>query len=501
MGYLSEFEHDIFVSYAHSDLLNDWSRRLIEETRKLVAGGLGLRGADQVEVWWDYRMCGNEPLTRQLRENAERSAILLVLMSEWYLDSAWCRDEVAWFVNAVRQRRGDRVFVVRVCGTDDGRWPEAFKDERGFPLVGYDFGRHADDDGLRLPRGYPRPEDALDSREYYDSMRKLARDLVGRMKALKSAEVTKNGETQRSPESNDGECVFVAAAPAEDVDDLRDELAGILRAKGCKVVPESNPLDMDEVHRCAPEWLASCDKFVQILGTRYGKWEHDDTGLVMYQHLLAERHDKPIYIFRAPSVEVSRIKHPDYKAFMERFARDDTGGIERFAERVAGQRATPSGGASRSVFVMAGPWDNLLEEEIRHLMADLDISVFPLSMSNESARDVASIVDEDGFLEVLKRCGAIVLLAGKAKSSRDFWLDRTILYIEQDIKRKLGALPPYAVIDAPPPPPLSAPKRISVLRKDSPSFRDQLLSWLNCPGRPPATVKEAFAGCAGGNLN
>jgi len=48
MGYLSAHEHDIFVSYAHSDQLNAWSKRLVERTRSLVAGGLGLREADQV---------------------------------------------------------------------------------------------------------------------------------------------------------------------------------------------------------------------------------------------------------------------------------------------------------------------------------------------------------------------------------------------------------------------------------------------------------------------
>jgi hypothetical protein len=143
MGYLSEFEHDIFVSYAHSDLLNDWSGRLIDDLRTLVAGGLRLRGAEEVGVWWDYDLRGNQPLTRQLREKVEGAGVLLVLMSDWYLQSGWCQDERDWFVNAVQQRGADRVFVVRVCATDHDRWPKSFKDERGHPLVGYDFARDA----------------------------------------------------------------------------------------------------------------------------------------------------------------------------------------------------------------------------------------------------------------------------------------------------------------------------------------------------------------------
>jgi TIR domain len=158
MGYLSEFEHDVFVSYAHSDLLDDWSARLIKDLRTLVAGGLGLRGADEVGIWWDYHLRGNQPLTGQLREKVEGTGVLLVLMSEWYLKSAWCRDERDWFVQDVRRRGADRVFVVRACATDDRRWPAVFKDKRDHPLVGYNFVADAD---LTIPKGHPRPEERL----------------------------------------------------------------------------------------------------------------------------------------------------------------------------------------------------------------------------------------------------------------------------------------------------------------------------------------------------
>jgi hypothetical protein len=102
----------------------------------------------------------------------------------------------------------------------------------------------------------------------------------------------------------------------------------------------------------------------------------------------------------------------------------------------------------------------------------------------------------------LKRCGAIVLLAGQVKSSQDYWLDRTILYMEYDIKQKLRDAPPYAVIDAPPPPPVHAPKRVSVLLKDSPSFRDELQTWLRTiSGHSLASRKEHLASPAQGSLN
>jgi hypothetical protein len=132
-----------------------------------VAAGLGRTHAIDVDLWMDYKISGNAPLTRHLRDKVEKSGVLLVLMSEWYLESRWCRDEVEWFFDAIRQKRANRpVFVVRVRSTDHTLWPDVFKDERGHPLIGYDF-VGAEGSNLGLPKGYPSPEDAPDGKKYY----------------------------------------------------------------------------------------------------------------------------------------------------------------------------------------------------------------------------------------------------------------------------------------------------------------------------------------------
>ena len=338
MGYLRQYEHDIFVSYAHAEALNDWSKRLVDEARKLVATGLGLRQAKDVDLWMDYKISGNAPLTRQLRDKVEKSGVLLVLMSEWYLESSWCRDELGWFFDAVRQKRADRpVFVVRVRATDHSLWPDVFKDERGHPLVGYDFVRDAEDNSLGLPKGYPSPENAPDSKDFYMAVGKLAGDIAAQMKALAQSEARPPAPTPGlREEQTRRERVFLAAAPAEDVDDLRDELAGLLRANGCVVVPENNPLDVDQVHEQASEWISNCDKFVQVLGSISGAWRHDETGFVMYQHELAKQNNKPIFVYRAPSLETSRVKKPEYREFLERFDQTDTGSLAELC-RAGGQ--------------------------------------------------------------------------------------------------------------------------------------------------------------------
>ena len=129
---------------------------------------------------------------------------------------------------------------------------------------------------------------------------KLAGDIAAQLKMLAQREAQPhNLDHWRAREAETrGQQLFLAATPAEDVDDLRDELTGLLRANGCVVVPEGNPLDVEQVHEHAGEWIANCDKFVQVLGSISGAWRHDETGFVIYQHELAKKNDKTIFVYR-----------------------------------------------------------------------------------------------------------------------------------------------------------------------------------------------------------
>jgi TIR domain len=497
-AYLSDYEHDIFVSYAHSEL-NDWSKRLVEDTRKFVATGLGLRQAKQVDLWMDYKICGNQPLTGQLRDKVARSGVLLVLMSEWYLESSWCRDEVEWFSNTVRQKRAGRpIFVVRVRATDHAVWPKLFKDERGHALTGYDFVRDSEDNGLGLPKGYPRPEDAPDSKGYYDAVSKLASDIVAHLKTLAPAspprpEPLPDGASGPRGDAVHRDRVFLAAAPAEDVDDLRDELAGMLRAKGCIVLPETNPVDLDEVHERAADWISSADKFVQVLGGMSGSWRHDNAGFVMYQHELAKKHDKPIFVYRAPLLDTSQVKKREYREFIERFDQDEVGELRSFADQVMRvAKPRPVRGARRSVFMMASARDESLEREIRRLLGELKISVYPLARCGPSGREVAAVLDENSsFLNLVRRCGAILLINGSVKEEDRLWVDDRVADIEFDIQEKLGGHLPYAIVDGPPAPRLQP--REGVFPGDSPTLKHDLQGWLQ--------TLNGRAGTIGGGLS
>jgi hypothetical protein len=377
------------------------------------------------------------------------------------------------------------VFVVRVRATDQTLWPGVFKDERGHPLVGYDFVRA--EDALGMPKGHPSPEYASDGKEFYLAVSKLAGDIVGQLKTLKLAQQPKIAPPPAEPKIS-RERVFLAAAPAEDVDDLRDELAGLLRAHGCVVVPGKNPLDVDQVHEQAGEWVSNCDKFVQVLGSISGSWRHDETGFVMYQHELAKQNNKPIFVYRAPALETSQVKKREYREFLERLDQDDTGGLVSFAERVIRTVEPPAPGC-QSIFMMASERDQILEREVRRLLGDLHIDVFPLPRNGSSGREVASVLDEaSSFLDVVRRCGAILLINGNVKEEDRLWIDGRVADIKFDIQRKLGSRLPCAIVDAPPEPRLEPWGDVCVLSGDSPTLKHDLQGWLRTLSAPSGHV-------------
>jgi hypothetical protein len=170
VSYVGEpFSHDIFVSYSHSDVdgadrskLKQWSlgfvRELESELKEFPFGS-------EVRLFVDEDDRPSQgvdpmsPLTAQLRREIGRSAILVVLMSDRYLASPWCRDEREWWFDAQRQLRiptEGRVAVVRVWPTEQA-WPSALADERGEELVGFCFFDRARAKERPQPYGWPIP--------------------------------------------------------------------------------------------------------------------------------------------------------------------------------------------------------------------------------------------------------------------------------------------------------------------------------------------------------
>src|SRR3954454_24925401 len=125
-NFLPSYEHDVFVSYAHEEELGAWTVRLQEDLRKALDLMLlsKLKGKS-VDVWIDRILRNNLPLTDQLQGAVQGSALLLIVMSPFYLGSDWCGKEATWFATAARSRIASdrRIFVIHAWPTDRTSWP------------------------------------------------------------------------------------------------------------------------------------------------------------------------------------------------------------------------------------------------------------------------------------------------------------------------------------------------------------------------------------------
>jgi hypothetical protein len=249
MAYRSTpFEHDIFVSYAHGPAdrggikrLKHWSERLKDELEFEIKD-LKLE-FDDLDVFIDKQLDPTQALTDLLRGHVASSGLLLVIMSERYLSSAWCTDERDWFEAEVKRRgiSGGVVLVVRAQPTDHALWPACLKDERGNVVLGFQFHPHPKSkDDFVQPHGWPEP--LPQDRAYYEELGKLASIVTQRLRQLKRAQELE--ATARQPRVQiriEGEPHIYLQAPLATAAAWA-EAKTLLESAHCRVLPEALPL-------------------------------------------------------------------------------------------------------------------------------------------------------------------------------------------------------------------------------------------------------------------
>lgn len=172
-------EHNVFVSYAWVDnetypgADKGWVSTFVDGLRKHLARELGRR--DEAErLWLDYeQMRGNESVTPAIRSHIEAARTLVLILSDGYVASTWCRQELATFVEKFGSD-GGRIFVVQMSPVDQE--PEALRD-----LVKYRFW-YLDDKNQPRTRWFPLIDPT--DREYSPEQERLARELADKLRDL-----------------------------------------------------------------------------------------------------------------------------------------------------------------------------------------------------------------------------------------------------------------------------------------------------------------------------
>lgn len=183
------FKHDMFVSYAHGmGTLRDWTQKLEAD----LCGHIQefVPDLQDFSVFIDKDFDPEAQLTKGLREKVKSSGLLMLVMSDRYLNSEWCRDELTWFQQRLKDYEDNEelIFIVQCQPTDRSQWPDILKDERGHANLGYMFYDKSDQSPVIMPFGVYD----LRAQDYRIAVHKLACGITTKMRLLKEKQEAAN---------------------------------------------------------------------------------------------------------------------------------------------------------------------------------------------------------------------------------------------------------------------------------------------------------------------
>jgi hypothetical protein len=163
MAYVSSYDYDIFISYAHVDntTLTNENTGWIDIFHKLLQITLDRKigQANVLKIWRDKKLDGNQYFDQTISEVIKKSAIFIACISNGYLNSGYCKKELDLFhSNAIKQSTGlivenyTRIFSLLLSNISYELLPDAIKGHTSFvfhdaePGEGMGFGFPIDPD-------------------------------------------------------------------------------------------------------------------------------------------------------------------------------------------------------------------------------------------------------------------------------------------------------------------------------------------------------------------
>ena len=302
-AFVDQYDYDLFVSYAS---VNDkpmygeptgWVSQLVNQLTILLDERLGRTGL--ARIWKDELLRGNAPFPEDIESAVRSSAALLIVFSEGYRRSDWCRRELDLFLESVggMEKAAGRLFVVYCdeCGPEEK--PEALRNLRGYKFY------ETPAKGQTMPLGVR----GTDEDAYCIQLNTLRWDLAKKLKEMEADE-TLNLESASSCKVSTPS-VFLAEVTS-DLKGTHEQVRRYMLQAGIPVVPQKTypatpQLFEEAMHRDIAE--NQCAAFVQLLScfeTR--KAEDLPKGYDGLQLELARSAEIEIFRWRSPDLDLSK---------------------------------------------------------------------------------------------------------------------------------------------------------------------------------------------------
>jgi TIR domain-containing protein len=266
MGYLPEFEDDVFISYAHNDNLpfvgerEGWVDQFHDELKKHVHQLLG----QEPSLWRDCEIRGNDDFVEKIFNRLAKTATLLSVVTENFLKHEWFQRELDEFCRNAEGRIGLRVGekrrIFKVFRNEIKReaLPKQFAGMKSYEFYGED-----PYDPKKRVHEY-RPSLGEQQRHlFYLEINDLAIDIVRTLEEMK-----KMGPGAMKKASKSG-TVYLAET-STDQKTARASIKRELQDRGVIVLPEGDLPRGDEFEQCVSECLQKSDLSIHMFGNRSG---------------------------------------------------------------------------------------------------------------------------------------------------------------------------------------------------------------------------------------
>ena len=436
----NQYKHDVFVSYATVDdrpAKRGWVSAFVRSLHESLDAAFGYR--DHNRIWWDRSNIDEEALlTEQIRTKAQSSACMVIILSQGYVKSKWCRQELAAFRQASmgNTNHEGRLFLIDIGNLSQADRPTEFADKRGRHF----FVQPLDtfDPANRTPLGFPTPDpENKDHAEFFAQVDQLAKDIYSRVSEL-------GGGTPVSipPKPHSEVTVFVAES-ADDVADQREQVVRFL-SDYFRVVPSIDdplPARWDEWERLVNKELYACSLFVQIVGALSGrKIAGSDQKLVIAQYLKAKAADRRIVTWRSSDPEF--ITDPQLKELAT--TAEFSGPLVEFMteiKRIATpvpplkviERPESLDDDCPMVFIQADVSDNSQAKDLSELLSNLNCFV-TTPLSSGTPQEIREDLEAN-----LLECDGLILLYGQTQSG---WVRTQFRALPRALSQRRKQQPP-----------------------------------------------------------
>lgn len=278
--------YDVFVSYAHAD--NEIPQNATLDIGWVTALAANLNTGPNVrkkKLFIDHQLKPGDEFSDDLITKVRNSRLLILLLSQNYIDSKWCGKELEHFIQAHSSdtEKPSDVFVVELFPFDEFvNVPENILKLRKH-LIQAKFWLQPTDTSAPILSGYPTPQESGEkaSKHYWLMLNELRTAMDGRLRhdqassglihgtqASQSKAAHAEAENAKTP----GAAVLLADV-TDDLESQRNEVKLALQAEGITVLPDGDyvGLTSQEFDTTFAADLGNSECFVQLLSPVAGR--------------------------------------------------------------------------------------------------------------------------------------------------------------------------------------------------------------------------------------